>query len=139
MKFAKFLFVSALMAFATGCGTGGGTLNLEVAQNTAAGGGSAKSLFRQWQETGNLFQIDLRSSQFGVSSNVTITTITNQNCTCQVLIQGTNSAGQATFSNCAGTYANCSSFNSTGGAGTYTNNGTTLQVCTTANSCDTFN
>jgi len=140
MKFAKLILASAAALLLAACGTGGGTLDLKVDNNTTSTPpAQGKVLFSLWMETGNLYQIDLRNSQFGVTSNVTLTTFTGQNCICQMLIQGTDAAGQATLSNCAGSYSNCAQFNSTGGSATYTNNGTTLQICAAVNSCDTFN
>jgi len=129
------LVVAALLF--TACGKSGGTLTLTIdppasTSSTDNPSSPAKPLFSIWTESNNYFQADLRSAQFGVSSNVTITAITAQTCSCKVLVQGGESSGTMAFSTCSGTYPDCGSFNI---SGNYTKSSSGLQLCTSASNC----
>jgi hypothetical protein len=130
-------FAIAALLSITACGKSGGTLNLTLDPPASTSGtsdnSSIKALFSIWTEANNYYQMDLRSVQFGVSSNVTVTAITNQTCNCKVLTQGSESSGNMTLSGCTGTYPNCASFNL---SGTYTkSSASVLQICLNTNSC----
>lgn len=123
----------------TACGKNGGTLNLTLdppasTSSTNDPSSSPKALFSVWTEANNYYQMDLRSVQFGVSSNVTITTaLGGQYCSCKVLAQGAESSGTMAFSGCAGTYSDCGSFNLTGN---YTKSSSSLlQICLNPSNC----
>jgi hypothetical protein len=132
------IFSLVITAFLfTACGKSGGTLNLTLDPAASTSGtsdpSSPKALFSVWTEANNYYQMDLRSVQFGVSSNVLITAITQQTCSCKVLAQGSESSGSMAFSSCAGTYSDCASFNLTG---TYTKSSASLlQICLNAGNC----
>jgi hypothetical protein len=140
MRFKLFIGAVGLMLslMNLGCGKEGGTLNLTVESSTPAipnntgSNTSSKPLMSLWTETNNKFKLDLSSVLFAVSSDVTIQVITGQNCSCKVLIQGTEASGNVTLSGCAGTFPDCSSFNSTG---TYAKSSSELQICDASNSC----
>lgn len=120
------------------CGKTGGTLNLTLDPPASTSGtidnpSSSKALFSIWTEANNYYQMDLRAVQFGVSSNATVTTLTQQSCSCKVLAQGSESSGTMAFSACAGSYPDCASFNI---SGTYTKSSSSLlQLCLNASSC----
>ncbi|PWU13469.1 MAG: hypothetical protein C5B49_14755 [Bdellovibrio sp.] len=125
------------------CGTGGGTLSLQVDGNGTAlggtGGSNPKPLFSLWTQTANEYKIDLRSLKFGMVEPANVTAFTGQSCVCQALVQGTDASGKVTLSSCSGSLPTCSTFNSGMGAiGTYMNSGTSLQLCLTTTNCDTF-
>lgn len=130
----SFLAITALLISA--CGKTGGTLNLTLDPVKATGNPDTtniKPLFSQWTEANNYYQIDLRPAQFGVYTSVVITTLTGQNCSCKVLVQGSESSGTMAFSTCAGTYPDCGSFNL---SGNYTKSNTSLlQFCVGAAGC----
>ncbi|MBS1969162.1 MAG: hypothetical protein JSU04_02580 [Bdellovibrionales bacterium] len=130
------LVITALLF--TACGKSGGTLNLTLdppaSTSSTSDPNSSKALFSVWTEANNYYQMDLRSVQFGVSSNVTITTaLGGQSCSCKVLAQGAETTGTMAFSSCAGTYSDCGSFNLTGN---YTKSSASLlQICLNASNC----
>lgn len=139
MRLTGFFSVAIAALLLSACGKSGGTLNLTLDPPAASSSGSndssssVKPLFSVWTEANNYYQMDLRSVQFGASSNVTVTTITAQSCSCKVLAQGSESSGTMAFSSCAGTYPDCASFNL---SGTYTkSNASLLQICLNASSC----
>lgn len=115
------------------CAKSGGGMDVTAdATNNTAGGvdpnnPNSKSLFSVWSEETNLFNLDFRSAQFGVTSNVYITSGTVGSCQCQVLIQGSQTAGTMVFSNCTNGAAGCISLKPTG---SYTKSSSALQICT---------
>jgi len=129
------VFIALLIS---ACGKSGGTLNLTLDPPAASSGNNdgsstAKPLFSLWTEANNYYQMDLRAVRFGVSSNVTVNTITSQTCSCKVLTQGSETSGTMAFSSCAGTYPDCASFNI---SGSYTKSSSSLlQICLNPTSC----
>jgi hypothetical protein len=73
-----------------------------------------KSLFSLWMDTNGTVAIDLRQAVFSSLKPLTITTVTQQNCNCQVLIQGQPASGTMQVSSCSGNLSNgaltCASF-----------------------------
>jgi hypothetical protein len=137
MRLSGILSLVIIALLFAGCGKSGGTLNLTLDPPASTSGtndsGSSKALFSNWTEANNYYQMDLRSAQFGVSSNVLITAITQQTCSCKVLVQGSENSGTMTLSSCAGTYPDCASFNL---AGTYSKSSSSLlQICLNASNC----
>jgi hypothetical protein len=135
MKLLIVLSITCLSLLFSACGKDSGTSNSTSAPDNSAAGtdpsGSPKSIFSVWTESANVFQIDLRTAQFGVSSDVQINSGTVGSCTCQVLIQGSQTAGTMVFSNCSNGSIGCISLRP---SGTYSKSSSTLQLCTT-NSC----
>lgn len=137
MRIHALLGLAVMALFFSACGKAGGTLNLTLDPPASTAGStdnsSSKALFSLWTESNNYYQMDLRSVQFGVSSNVTVTAITAQSCSCKVLAQGSESSGTMAFSSCAGSYPDCASFNT---SGTYTKSASSiLQICVNSSSC----
>lgn len=120
-----------ILGISSGCTGKDGTLTLSATNNANS---SNKPLMSEWTEVGNTYKIDLRQAGFGVISNATVTAITGQSCACQVMIQGSEQAGNITVSNCNGV-AQCSLFNS---AGTYTRASGQLNICAAVNNCNSF-
>lgn len=138
MRLIGFFTLAITTLLFAACGKSGGTLNLTLdppasTSGTNDGSSSVKPLFSIWTEANNYYQMDLRSVQFGVSSNVTVTAITTQTCSCKVLAQGSESAGTMAFSGCVGSYSDCASFNV---SGSYTKSSASiLQICLNPTSC----
>ena len=145
MKLKRFFLVTVLLT--TACGTGGGTMNLQLdatasqqIQDGGSGSGTGtgsqgKSLFSLWTESSGFLKVDLSTFQFSTQKLATLTMITGQTCSCQLTIQGTQASGTMNFSTCTGTYPNCSTFNSTSTSATYSKSNTDLQICLTSTSC----
>ena len=131
--------LSGCLSGLVACGKGGGTLNLQVDQSTApvstGTSATAKPLFSVWNESSGYYQMDLRNLQLGVTTAVTVTTVSSQNCTCQVLAQGTDSSGTMSFSGCSGSYPDCGIFNSAATPATYSKTSSVLQICESATGC----
>lgn len=123
------LTITCLSLFISGCAKSGGSSNSTSDSDNGAAGtsGSSKSLFSQWNEENNTFQLDFRSAQFGGTSMVYITSGTVGSCECQVTIQGSESAGTMVFSSCTNGSIGCVSLKPTGN---YTKSSGALQICT---------
>jgi hypothetical protein len=124
------LGITCMSLLFSACGKGDGASNsTSGSDNTAAGtdpNASPKSLFSVWNEQANTFQLDFRSAQFGVTSVVQITSNTVGSCTCDVLIQGSQTAGTMVFSNCSNGSIGCISLKP---SGSYTKASASLQIC----------
>lgn len=139
-----------LLLALTACGNPGGTLNLTVDSNgstseasSGTGGGStpaSKDLFSVWTSSDSSYELDLTAASFNNSSTASVKIITGQSCSCNVLIQGSESSGNMTISSCTGNFSyngeTCSSF---AGSGTYTKSATDLHLCLSSNSCTDLN
>jgi len=136
MRLLIVLGITCLSLLFSGCGQGGGTPELTSdSDNNAAGtdpNTSPKSIFNVWTEENNTFSLDFRSAQFGVSSEVFITSGTVGSCSCQVLIQGSQTSGTMIFSNCSNGSIACISLRP---SGTYTNSSSSLLQLCTSTSC----
>lgn len=145
MNIQKIIIAAIALFLAVGCGSQGGTLNLKLDNASSASSGgdstggnnSGKPLQSLWTDaTNNFYQIDLRSTLIGTASQLTVKTILNDTCTCQALLQGSESSGTAAISNCSGASSSplytCADFNI---SGTYTNSAGTLSICNAANQC----
>jgi hypothetical protein len=145
----KVVFVLSLMCIAlltSACAKDGGTLTLTVQpdpaalssvsnQQTSNNGGSTttKSLLSLWTEQSGSFSINLGSARIGTKSPVTIV-YGAQSCSCQALINGSETAGTVAVSGCDGV-CGATSFSLTGN---YTKSSNALQVCETSTSCYGF-
>lgn len=131
-------------AFGQGCGNAGGGLDFKLTKSSPASqldpgdstepevdengdpiDTSTKSLFSEWTVSDGTFRADLTQCAFDQKKTVTLKpAFIYPNCTCQVVITGTNAAGSATFTECSD--ANC---NKLAGDATYRNTSTGLRVC----------
>jgi hypothetical protein len=131
MRLHILIGIACLSLAFSACGKSDGTSDSssDQAANTAGTGGdtSSKSIFSLWNEENNTFQLDFRSAQFGVSSVVYITSGTVGSCTCNVMIQGSQTAGTMVFSNCTNGSVACVSLRP---SGSYTKSSSSLQLCT---------
>lgn len=133
MRLLLVLTLTCLSLLFSGCAKSGGSSDATANPDASSAGGtdpngnSSKSLFSVWNEENNVFNLDFRSAQFGVTSQVSITSGTVGSCTCQVLIQGTQTSGTMVFSNCTNGSAGCVSLKP---SGNYTKTNSSLQLCT---------
>ena len=146
MKLQLFFITAIMMIFVAGCGSQGGTLNLQVdaastgSNNNGSGGtggtssGSSKALLSSWTESNGYFRVDLSSVKMSVSSPISIVAITGETCSCNILIQGSDSSGSMAFSSCSGTVQGQSCASQFNSSDNYTNSAETLQICSTVNS-----
>jgi len=136
MRLLIVLGIACLSLLFSACGQGGGTpeLTSDSGNNTAGTdpNTSPKSIFSVWTEENNTFSLDFRSAQFGVSSEVLITSKTVGSCSCQVLIQGSQTAGTMVFSDCSNGSIACISLRP---SGSYSKSSSSLLQLCTSNSC----
>lgn len=136
MRLLIVLGIACLSLLFSACGKGGDNSNSTSAPDANTAGTntntSAKSIFSVWTEENNVFQLDFRSAQFGVSSEVLITSGTVGSCTCQVMIQGSESSGTMIFSNCTNGSIACVSLRP---SGSYSKSSSSLLQLCTSTSC----
>lgn len=130
------LSIACLSLLATGCAKSSGSSNSTSGSDASAAGTggdiSSKSIFSVWNEENNSFQLDFRSAQFGVTSYVYVTSRTVGSCSCQVVIQGSESAGTMAISNCNNGSVSCVTLLS---SGPYKKTSSGLQICPTNAGC----
>ena len=137
MKNSIFIWAASMMLFIVGCGNQGGTLTLTMESKSppsnASGGNSGKPIMSLWTDaTNSFYQVDMRNAKYDLNSTMTVNFITNESCTCSVLIKGTETSGAITISSCSGNSTYCSSFNIA--SGNYTKSSANLlQVCDSGN------
>ncbi|WP_413290300.1 hypothetical protein [Bdellovibrio sp. HCB337] len=106
MRLLIVLGITCLALLLSACGKGSDASNSTSDSDAGTAGTgsdtdpSSKSIFGVWTEEGNVFSVDLRAAQFGVTSEAYITSGTVGSCTCQVLVQGSQASGTMNFLSC---------------------------------------
>lgn len=120
-----------------------GALTVLTACNGGGGGGGSKSLFSQWTSTNGNFYFDITGQQFGFPFYMGFLFGTGEYCRCTVEVQGSESSGFVLIDDC--TYVSggngdpgCVQFENGGTPYTYTKTGSTLSLCDSPGSCESY-
>jgi hypothetical protein len=136
------LSIALVFVFGTGifgCARNDGTLRITIRENAPAPPLHVISenpthtqtppLFRLWTATDNTYQVDFRECAIDETHTASLTVITGERCSCQLLVKGSEASGTMTFSNCSS-----STCQNLAGTFTFENKSEGLKICK-ASSC----